>query len=161
MTTPKSEPRSPPQERGSYYVVANAVLSICLQAADMAGSYSIQVEPWGFLRFTLEGFFDAETFAGFVRERRAAFAKLTCAPNAHLTLVDLTNCALQSQTITAAFQTVMADATTRSRRMAFVFGDSPTRMQIRRILAARDDVGLFADEATAMAWLKAPDVRAA
>ena len=127
----------------------------------MRAAYSIDVEPWGFLRFTLEGFFDETSFARFAEDRAAAFAQLTCAPNAHLTLVDLTRCALQPQTITAAFQAVMADPATRSRRMAFIFGDSPTRMQVRRILAERDDIGLFTDEAAATAWLKAPDARAA
>ena len=127
----------------------------------MAASYTIDVEPWGFLRFTLEGFFDSDVFARFARDRQAAFTKLSCAPNAHLTLVDLTHCQLQSQTITAAFQAIMADGATRSRRMAFIFGDSPTRMQIRRILADREDVGLFADEASALAWLKSPEAKAA
>lgn len=127
----------------------------------MPATYTISVEPWGFLHFVLEGFFDAETFGRFARDRQAAFDRLTCAANAHLTLVDLTKCHLQSQTITQAFQAIMADGATRSRRMAFIFGDSPTRMQIRRILAARDDIGLFMDEASARAWLTSPDAKAA
>lgn len=127
----------------------------------MSASHTITVEPWGFLHFALEGFFDEVSFARFARDRAAAFARLTCAPNAHLTLVDLTRCALQPQAIAGAFQAIMADPATRSRRMAFVFGDSPTRMQVRRILADRHDIGLFIDEASAMAWLKAPDAKAA
>ena len=113
------------------------------------------------MHFTLSGFFDEATFARFVEDRRAAFAKLTCAPNAHLTLVDLSECLLQPQVLAAAFQKLMAEPETRSRRMAFVFGTSPTRMQVRRILAARDDIGLFADEASAMAWLREADLKAA
>ena len=74
--------------------------------------------------------------------------------------MDLTDCQLQSQTITAAFKAIMADGATRSCRMAFIFGDSPTRMQIRRILAERDDIGLFVDEASAMAWLTEAEVEA-
>jgi hypothetical protein len=119
----------------------------------MSATYSIEVEPWGFLRFTLSGFFDSRDFARFVADREKAFAKLTCAPNAHLTLVDLSACLLQPQVLAAAFQQLMADPRTRSRRMAFVFGASPTRMQVRRILAARDDIGLFIEEPEAMAWL--------
>ncbi|HYZ47835.1 MAG TPA: hypothetical protein VE567_02965 [Sphingomonas sp.] len=127
----------------------------------MSASYSIDVEPWGFLRFTLEGFFDPETFQRFARDREAAFAKLTCAPNAHLTLVDVTQCQLQSQEVAAAFQKLMSDPHTRSRRIAFVFGASPTRLQVRRIAAHRDDVGLFNEETSAMAWLREPEARVA
>lgn len=127
----------------------------------MPPHYSIHVEPWGFLRFTLAGLFDRETFARFVEERRIAFARLTCAPNAHLTLVDLSECVLQPQVVAAAFQALMTETKARSRRMAFVFGSSPTRMQVRRILAARDDIGLFIDEESAMAWLRQTGAKAA
>lgn len=119
----------------------------------MSATYTIQVEPWGFLRFTLSGLFDSETFARFVADRGLAFARLTCSPNEHLTLVDLTNCLLQPQMLASAFQHMMSDQCTRSRRMAFVFGASPARMQVRRILAQRDDIGLFVTEDEAMAWL--------
>lgn len=127
----------------------------------MPPHYSIDVEPWGFLRFTLAGLFDRETFGRFVQDRRVAFGRLTCAPNAHLTLVDLRECVLQPQIVAAAFQELMADSKTRSRRMAFVFGSSPARMQVRRILAERDDIGLFIDEESAMAWLRQADSKAA
>ncbi len=127
----------------------------------MNASYRIAVEPWGFLRFTLTGFFDSGSFAGFVEEREQAFAKLTCAPNAHLTLVDLRECHLQPQVLTAAFQTLMSQPEKRSRRMAFVFGGSPARMQVRRIVAERDDIGFFIDESAAMAWLTEPEEKAA
>ena len=127
----------------------------------MTASFRIDVEPWGFLRFTLSGFFDAQAFGGFVAERERAFAKLTCAPNAHLTLVDLSECLLQPQAVAAAFQGLMSQAERRSRRMAFVFGASPTRMQVRRILAERDDIGFFIDEESAMAWLIEREPRAA
>jgi len=126
-----------------------------------SASYAIDVQPWGFLRFKLTGFFDAETFARFVNDRQAAFARLTCAPNAHLTLVDLSECQLQPQLLATAFERIMADPATRSRRMAFVFGTSPTRMQVRRIVGKRDDVGLFAEEAAAMEWLTASAAEAA
>lgn len=68
-------------------------------------------------------------------------------------MVDLTDCLLQPQVLASAFQQLMADQRTRSRRMAFVFGASPARMQVRRILAQRDDIGLFVTETEAMAWL--------
>ena len=127
----------------------------------MTGHYRIDVEPWGFLRFTFVGFFDLKTFERFVTEREQAFALLTCAPNAHLTLVDVSECVLQPQVLAAGFQKLMAQTDKRSRRMAFVFGKSPARMQVRRILADRDDIGFFTDESAAMRWLTEPAARAA
>ena len=94
-------------------------------------------------------------------DREKAFDQLTCAPNAHLTLVDVRNCLLQPQALAAGFQQLMSQSAKRSRRMAFVFGASPARMQVRRILAERDDIALFLDEAEAMRWLTEPEARAA
>lgn len=127
----------------------------------MNGRYRIDVEPWGFMRFTLSGLFDADVFARFVADREVAFAKLTCAPNAHLTLVDLRQCKLQPQVLADAFRRLMAEPHRRSLRMAFVFGDSPARMQVRRLLADRNDICLFTDEASAMGWLTEARGRAA
>lgn len=127
----------------------------------MTTRYRIDVEPWGFMRFTLSGFFDHEVFARFVAEREKAFAKLTCAPNAHLTLVDLRRCQLQPQVLAEAFKQLMSESHRRSFRMAFVFGDSPARMQVRRLLTERNDIGLFTDEASAMGWLTDAGARAA
>jgi hypothetical protein len=127
----------------------------------MAPRYSIEVKPSGFIRYTLEGLFDADSIAGFARDRAAEHANLACPRNAHHTLVDLTRFPLQPQDVTARFHQILGDAATRSARLAFVLGDSPVRMQVRRLIAGRNDVALFADEASAMAWLKMPAARAA
>ena len=126
----------------------------------MTASFRIDAEPWGFLRFTLSGFFNADSFGEFVAERERAFGKLTCAPNAHLTLVDLSECLLQPQVVATAFQGLMSESRRRSRRMAFVFGASPARLQVRRLVAERDDIGFFIDEDSAMAWLLKDDRQA-
>jgi PhoPQ-activated pathogenicity-related protein len=127
----------------------------------MRATYSIHVEPWGFLRFRLAGLFDQETFARFAAERRLAFVRLTCAPNAHLTLVDLNDFLLQPRLLADAFQQFVLAPDTRSRRMALICGTSAARLQVRRLIASRDDIRLFADEASAMAWLMESGAQAA
>lgn len=108
------------------------------------------------VRITMSGFFDARDVAGFVQARDLAHQRLVCAPNAHCTLVDIRGMAIQSQEAVAHFRAVLAQPSTRSRRLAFVFGASLARMQVMRAAAGRN-ARFFSDLAEAEAWLMQPD----
>jgi hypothetical protein len=105
------------------------------------------------LRFELSGFFDHAVINRFLVDRAAAFAKLRCGPNQHLTLCDVSGCMIQSQEVFAGFRALFTQQETRSRRMAFVVGSSLARLQIRRLVEGRSDIGWFDTEAPAEAWL--------
>jgi hypothetical protein len=124
----------------------------------MEASYTIDVEPEaGILRFVLRGFFDDATIAAFIADRRVAFAKLRTPPNQHLTLVDVSECAIQSQEAFERFRALLAEPRARSRRMAFVVGSSLARMQIRRLAPDRPEISAFVSKADAEAWLMADE----
>ena len=120
----------------------------------MEPTFSIEVEPAGFMRFTLAGMFDAETAQRLAAERAKAFTRLRCPPNAHVKLIDASRLNLQSQTIATMLQHMMSDPTTRSRRLAFVADGALLRMQIKRMVGARPDVGFFSDVFSAERWLR-------
>lgn len=104
------------------------------------------------MRITLSGFFAPSDVDRFVAERNAAFRQLRSAPNQHLTLVDIRTMAIQSQDSVEAFQRVLSDPRTVSRRLAFVVAKSLARLQIHRAAADRE-AGYFTTVAEAEAWL--------
>ncbi len=100
----------------------------------------------------LGGFFGPETIAQFIQTRNAAHARLQCAPNAHMTLTDVTDISIQSQDMVTSFQRLLADPTHRSRKLAFVHASTLARMQLQRAAASRD-VAYFRTAEEAEAWL--------
>lgn len=121
----------------------------------MTPQMSFDVEPQrDLVRITLAGFFTPDDVARFVAGRDAAHRQLRCAANAHNTLVDMRAMEIQAQETVAAFQQVLADPRTRSRRLAFVVARSLARMQIRRAADARD-AAYFTTIEEAEAWLTA------
>jgi hypothetical protein len=124
----------------------------------MEASHSINVDPsTSTVTITVTGFFDQPALMRLVADREEAYKKLRCPPNQHVTLCDVSDCALQSQDMVAGFRQMIADPRRRSRRLAFVVGSSLARMQIRRMIAGRDDVLCFVDRNEAAAWLREPD----
>ena len=114
---------------------------------------SFDVEPQrDLVRITLTGFFTSDDVARFVAARDAAHRQLRCAANAHDTLVDMRKMEIQAQETVTAFQQVLADPRTRSRRLAFVVARSLARMQIKRAADTRT-AAYFTTIDEAEAWL--------
>jgi hypothetical protein len=122
----------------------------------MRGSYTIEAEPaHDLVRMTLTGFFDIETIRAFGAARHPVIARLGCARNQHIVLLDISGCSLQSQEAVATFQQVLGEGDVRSRKLAVVTGSSLAWMQARRILN-RDGLACFETEPEAMQWLLTP-----
>lgn len=123
----------------------------------MEAHHAIVAEPdRDLVRITLSGFFDPSQVDRFDAARQAAYRRLRCAPNLHLTLCDVSGMKIQSQDVVAAFTKVVADPRTRSRRLAFIIGSWLARLQTQRT-AERPGVAYFKDVASAEAWLFAED----
>ena len=100
----------------------------------------------------MAGLFTAADIAAFLEARRRAHAELACAPNAHVTLNDLRGMKIQSQEAVAAFRLMLSDPAYRSRRLAFVAGQTLARSQLMRALGDRD-ARCFDNIEEAEAWL--------
>lgn len=122
----------------------------------MHANHSIDVDVEnGFVRYTLSGFFDELSLASLSAERGAKLPRLKTQPNQHVTLCDVSQCAIQSQESLAALRVMLAQPAWQARRLAFVVGGALARMQVRRVASDVPNVQWFADTASAEAWLLA------
>lgn len=108
--------------------------------------------PRDLVLIRMGGFFGPEAIAQFTKARNEAHARLQCAPNAHMTLTDVTDMSIQSQEMVTSFQTLLANPTHRSRKLAFVHASTLARMQLQRAAASRH-VAYFRNAEEAEAWL--------
>jgi hypothetical protein len=106
----------------------------------------------GLLRIVLEGFMSMNEMTEFAEAHASAARDLDCAPGEHLTICDVTRCAIQPQDVAAELERLIVEAPRRARRLAVVVGDSPVRLQARRVVK-REEAGLFVSVAEAEAWL--------
>lgn len=121
----------------------------------MPAAFSMTVDPARqCLRIAMSGFFDPAHFAAFDAKRRDLHARLATGPDRHDVLVDVRDLQLQAQATVETARAMIADRSTRVRRVAFVTGDAAIRMQVRRLLD-RDGLRCFATIADAEAWLDA------
>ncbi|MDT8760341.1 STAS/SEC14 domain-containing protein [Sphingomonas psychrotolerans] len=133
----------------------------------MSATFSINAEPGrDLVRIAMAGLFTPEDIEAFYKARESEHAKLTCGPNRHLTINDLRGMKIQPQESVAAFQQMLGAPEYRSRRLAFVIGQTLARGQLQRALGGRGpDVRCFDTVAEAEAWLfsgaVAGDLRAA
>lgn len=80
------------------------LVSLCRIPEGMAGTYSFKIDTRrDLVCMELHGFFTPDQMAGFDKARREAYAQLRCAPNQHVTLVDMRGTLIQSQDIVDAF----------------------------------------------------------
>ena len=123
----------------------------------MAASHSIDVDPRGFVRYTLAGFFDQASLASLRAERSAKLPLLETPPNQHVSLCDVSHCAIQSQEALAILRAMLAEPRWQARRLAFVVGGASVRMQVRRLVPTMPKVRWFDDMPSAEAWLEEAD----
>jgi len=122
----------------------------------MESSYTIIAHPTlCLLEINMRGLFDPAHARQFAAEKEIAFQRLRCKPNEHVTLVDVTACLIQPQSVVGMFQSIIADPRFKARRIAFVVGGSLAKMQLRRILDGRD-TQYFQSRDAAERWLFEP-----
>lgn len=123
---------------------------------DAGVPFSISVDVTsGTMRLYLQGLLTTADVADFARQQRAASASLRSHGGTCLTLCDVTECKIQAQEVVERFRTLLRHLCLRSRRIAFVTGASPAKMQVRRLID-RDAAGFFETHAEAEAWLHRP-----
>lgn len=124
----------------------------------MGTNFTIQVDPErSLVHITMTGLLGPDDVDAFLRARATAHARLTCPPNAHVTLNDLSGLKIQPQEVVAAFRNVLGSpGPYRSRRLAFVAPPTLTRAQLMRAVQNRD-ARCFDTAAEAKYWLFAAD----
>ena len=124
----------------------------------MKAEFSIEVDPErDLVRIRMAGFFRQADVVAFLEARRIAHQQLRCPPNSHVTLNDIRGMDIQAQDIVDAFQAMLAAPGYRSRRLAFIVGNTLARAQAIRAIESRD-ARWFTDPEAAEAWLLAEDL---
>ena len=100
----------------------------------------------------MSGFFEPDEINRLGEDMAKAIASLRCAPNSHITLVDIRDMAIQSRDAVDDFTKLVGSEAVRSRKLAFVTARSLALHQARR-LTDRRDVELFETLEAAEAWL--------
>jgi hypothetical protein len=116
------------------------------------GNFSIIVDPMRqYTEVRLDGFLDTETVTRFDGEYRAAKARLKEDTSKHVTLIDVSQLKIQAQNVVSDFALMLSDPSIRSAKLAFVTGDAPAKMQLRRLV--NDNAQMFDTMEQARAWL--------
>jgi len=124
----------------------------------MRAEFSIDVDPRrDLVRIRMAGFFRKGDIADFLEARRAAHEALCCAPNAHLTINDICGMDIQAHDIVDSFREMLAAPEYRSRRLAFIVGNTLARSQAIRAIESRA-ARWFTDPAIAEDWLFADEL---
>lgn len=125
----------------------------------MSAHFTVRAEPArDLIRISMAGFFTRADIEAFYEARAVEHARLTCGPNQHLTLNDLSQMKVQPQDSVAAFQDLLGDPAYRSRKLAFVVDRTLAKSQLMRALNGRD-AKCFEDRMEAERWLFAFDPR--
>jgi hypothetical protein len=127
----------------------------------MHADFSFEIDkPHCLIRIRMAGIFTHDDIDAFIAARRDAHRELGCPPNAHLTLNDLRGMKIQPADVVAAFHELLGSPEYRSRRLAFVVGQTLTRGQLMRAATGRT-VRWFEDPVAAEAWLLEEDEESA
>ena len=105
------------------------------------------------LSVRLEGSLTLDDVARLRLAQRAAIEMVQWEARQYDLIVDTGDSRIQDGAIAKALDALRMDPQLEPRRMAFVHGDSPAKMQVRRLAAQRGD-GVFSTSAEALAWLE-------
>lgn len=121
----------------------------------MNANYSFDVDRARcVVRIKLGGFFGTADVACFSAQLERAQRLLPPTRARHVTLCDISECRIQLQEVVDGFRKLLENPQLMSRRIAFVTGASPAKMQIRRLIT-RDSARAFDTAAAAERWLLA------
>lgn len=116
--------------------------------------HRMEVDPaTGLVEITVEGFWDVDYVDRFSRDLAAATTRARSRGKPSLVLCDYSRAAIQPQEVVGALQRMVQDPIHHSRRVACYTEGRLATMQARRVASVRDDMRVFEDRRSALAWL--------
>jgi parvulin-like peptidyl-prolyl isomerase len=104
------------------------------------------------LEIRINGFWTVDTFHAFQQDVAAAVGQITANGRPHVVMVDVSEAVIQTQEIIILLQGLIQSEVPQPIRLAFVATTALSRMQARR-LVLRENIRMFADQASAWIWL--------
>ncbi len=99
------------------------------------------------------GFWTVPHVEGFLRDLEREARRVLATGKRHMLLGNFSQSAIQPQEVVAMLQRVALTIPLKSRKVALFTDGKLARLQVKRIVAVRDDMAVFDDRTSAMAWL--------
>ncbi len=107
----------------------------------------------GIIEVEASGFWTVPHVEGFLRDLEREARRVLATGKRHMLLGNFSQSAIQPQEVVAMLQRVALTIPLKSRKVALFTNGKLARLQVKRIVAVRDDMAVFDDRASAMAWL--------
>ena len=109
----------------------------------------------GIIEVEASGFWTIPHVEGFLRDLNCEARRVLATGKRHMLLGNFSQSAIQPQEVVAMLQHVAVSIPLKSRKVALFTDGKLARLQVKRIVAVRDDMAVFDDRISAMAWLLA------
>ncbi|KQS49127.1 MULTISPECIES: hypothetical protein [unclassified Sphingomonas] len=109
----------------------------------------------GIIEVEASGFWTIPHVEGFLRDLDGEARRVLATGKRHMLLGNFSRSAIQPQEVVAMLQRVALTIPLKSRKVALFTDGKLARLQVKRIVAVRDDMAVFDDRTSAMTWLLA------
>lgn len=109
----------------------------------------------GIIEVEASGFWTIPHVEGFLRDLDREARRVLATGKRHMLLGNFSRSAIQPQEVVAMLQRVALTIPLKSRKVALFTDGKLARLQVKRIVAVRDDMAVFDDRTSAMTWLLA------
>ncbi|SFO20321.1 hypothetical protein [Sphingomonas sp. OK281] len=107
----------------------------------------------GIIEVEASGFWTLAHVEDFLRDLEREARSVLATGKRHMLLCNFTRAAIQPQEVIAMLQRMALTMPLRSRKVALYTNGKLARLQVKRIASVRDDMAVFDDRASALAWM--------
>lgn len=107
----------------------------------------------GIIEVDASGFWTIEHVEEFLRDLEREGRRVLATGKRHMLLCNFSKSAIQPQEVVAMLQRVAVTMPLKSRKVALYTDGKLARLQVKRIASVRDDMAVFGDRETALAWI--------
>ena len=107
----------------------------------------------GIIEVEASGFWTIPHVEDFLRDLDREARRVLATGKRHLLLCNFSKSAIQPQEVIAMLQRVAVSMPLKSRKVALYTEGKLARLQVKRIASVRDDMAVFDDRTTALAWI--------
>ena len=109
----------------------------------------------GIIEVEASGFWTIAHVEDFLRDLEREARRMLATGKRHMLLCNFSKSAIQPQEVITMLQRVAVSMPLKSRRVALYTEGKLARLQVKRIASVRDDMAVFDDRETALAWMLA------
>jgi hypothetical protein len=109
----------------------------------------------GIIEVDASGFWTIAHVEDFLRDLEREGRRVLATGKRHMLLCNFSKSAIQPQEVIAMLQRVAVSMPLKSRKVALYTDGELARLQVKRIASVRDDMAVFDDRETTLAWMLA------